>query len=189
MDTGVERRSHPGFTNTNVRYTISLCHFRTLISVSPRFHPLSQGFRRGNLFSCAHVEPPRSDFPSITTRYIGSRNLRVLDDNTFILRTDARVRPRIGSARMGPRETRLLGNPPPTSPNPFVRTSRSSLKSVDASGNPYLLLASIVAVAIEGVDNQMTLTASDSTALLGQNAKTVAVIPDELPHSLVPRGL
>ena len=57
------------------------------------------------------------------------------------------------------------------------------LRSVDASANPYLLLASIVAVAIEGVDNQMPLTASDSTALLGQNAKTVAVIPDELPHS------
>lgn len=57
------------------------------------------------------------------------------------------------------------------------------LRSVDASGNPYLLLVSIVAVAIEGVENQMTLTASDSTALLGQNAKMVAVIPDELPHS------
>lgn len=57
------------------------------------------------------------------------------------------------------------------------------LRSVDASANPYLLLASIVAVAIEGVDNQMTLTASDSTTLLGQNVKTVAVIPDELPHS------
>jgi len=57
------------------------------------------------------------------------------------------------------------------------------LRSVDASGNPYPLLASIVAVAIEGVDNRMTLTASDSTALLGQNAKMVAVIPDELPRS------
>jgi glutamine synthetase len=57
------------------------------------------------------------------------------------------------------------------------------LRSVDAGANPYLLLASIVAVAIEGVDNQMTLTASDSTVLLGQNVKTVAVIPDELPHS------
>ena len=57
------------------------------------------------------------------------------------------------------------------------------LRSVDAAANPYLLLASIVAAAIEGVDNQMSLTASDSTALLGQNTKTVAVIPDELPHS------
>jgi len=57
-------------------------------------------------------------------------------------------------------------------------------RSVDASGNPYLLLASIVAVAIEGVDNQMTLTASNSTAaLIGQDAKMVAVIPGELPHS------
>ena len=57
------------------------------------------------------------------------------------------------------------------------------LRSVDASANPYLLLASVVAVAIEGVDNQMPLSASDSTVLLGQNAKTVVVIPDELPHS------
>lgn len=56
------------------------------------------------------------------------------------------------------------------------------LRNVDASANPYLLLASIVAVAIEGVDNQMALTASDSTALLDQS-ETVAVIPDELPHS------
>ena len=56
------------------------------------------------------------------------------------------------------------------------------LRSVDASANPHLLLASIVAVAIEGVDNQISLTASDSTALLDQSA-TVAVIPDELPHS------
>lgn len=58
------------------------------------------------------------------------------------------------------------------------------LRSVDAAANPYLFLASIVAAAIEGADNQMALTASDSAALLGQNAKTVAVIPDELPHSL-----
>ncbi|KAF9650067.1 glutamine synthetase guanido kinase [Thelephora ganbajun] len=57
------------------------------------------------------------------------------------------------------------------------------LRSVDATANPYLLLASIVAAAIEGVDNQMSLTTSDSTVLLGQNAKTVALIPDELPHS------
>jgi len=58
------------------------------------------------------------------------------------------------------------------------------LRSVDASANPYLLLASIVAAAIEGVDNQMPLTASDSTTLLGENAKTVAIIPEELPRSL-----
>ena len=57
------------------------------------------------------------------------------------------------------------------------------LRSVDATANPYLLLSSIVAAAIEGVDNQMALTACDSTALLGQNVMTVAVIPDELPHS------
>ena len=57
------------------------------------------------------------------------------------------------------------------------------MRAVDATANPYLFLASIVAAAIEGVYNQMPLTASDSTALLGQNAKTVAVIPDELPHS------
>ena len=57
------------------------------------------------------------------------------------------------------------------------------LRSTDATANPYLLLASIVAAAIEGVDNQMTLTTSDSTALLGQDATAVAVIPDELPHS------
>lgn len=57
------------------------------------------------------------------------------------------------------------------------------LRTVDASANPYLLLASIVAVAIEGADNRMQLTTSDSTALLGQDAATVAIIPDELPHS------
>jgi len=59
------------------------------------------------------------------------------------------------------------------------------LRSVDAAANPYLLLASIVAVAIEGVDNQMPLTAGDSAALMSQNPKirTVSVIPDELPHS------
>jgi glutamine synthetase len=57
------------------------------------------------------------------------------------------------------------------------------LRCVDASANPYLLLASIVAVAIEGVDNQMPLTTSDSTTLLCQDATTVAVIPDELPRS------
>ena len=57
------------------------------------------------------------------------------------------------------------------------------LRTVDAAANPYLFLASIVAAAMEGVDNQMPLTTSDSTALLGQNAKTVSVIPDELPHS------
>ena len=57
------------------------------------------------------------------------------------------------------------------------------LRSVDAAANPYLLLASIVAAAIEGVDNQMTLTTGDSAALLGQNARTVSIIPDELPHS------
>ena len=60
---------------------------------------------------------------------------------------------------------------------------RFELRSVDAAANPYLLLASIVAAAIEGVVNQMPLTAGDSTTLLGQNAKTVAAIPDELPHS------
>jgi len=57
------------------------------------------------------------------------------------------------------------------------------LRIVDAAANPYLLLASVVAAAIEGVDNQMSLTAGDSAALMGQNAKTVSVIPDELPHS------
>lgn len=57
------------------------------------------------------------------------------------------------------------------------------LRSVDATANPYLLLASIVAVAIEGVDNQMTLTISDSATLLNQDATATAVIPDELPHS------
>ena len=57
------------------------------------------------------------------------------------------------------------------------------LRSVDAAANPYLLLASIVAAAIEGVDNQMTLTAGDSAALMGQDTKTVSIIPDELPHS------
>lgn len=57
------------------------------------------------------------------------------------------------------------------------------LRTADATANPYLFLASVVAAAIEGVDNQMPLTACDSTALLGQNATTVAVIPDELPHS------
>jgi len=57
------------------------------------------------------------------------------------------------------------------------------LRSVDATSNPYLLLASIVAAAIEGVDNQMSLTASDSTVLLAQGSKVVTVIPDELPHS------
>lgn len=57
------------------------------------------------------------------------------------------------------------------------------LRSVDATANPYLLLASIVAVAVEGVDNQMTLTTSDSSALLGQDTNAVAVIPDGLPYS------
>ena len=57
------------------------------------------------------------------------------------------------------------------------------LRSVDASANPYLLLASIVAAAIEGVDNQIPLTTGDSTGLLSQDEKSVAVIPDELPHS------
>ena len=57
------------------------------------------------------------------------------------------------------------------------------LRNVDAAANPYLLLASIVAAAVEGVDNQMPLTIGDSAALLGLDAKTVAVIPDELPHS------
>lgn len=57
------------------------------------------------------------------------------------------------------------------------------LRSVDASANPYLLLASIIAVAIEGADNQILLTTKDSTSLLGQDAKTATVIPDELPHS------
>ena len=57
------------------------------------------------------------------------------------------------------------------------------LRIVDATANPYLFLASILAVAIEGVDNQMPLTTSDFTALLTQDVKTVAVIPDELPHS------
>lgn len=60
---------------------------------------------------------------------------------------------------------------------------RFELRSVDATANPYLLLASITAVAIEGVDNQMILTTSDSTALLGQDVTTVSNIPDELPHS------
>ena len=40
-----------------------------------------------------------------------------------------------------------------------------------------------MAAAIEGVDNQMSLTASDSTVLLAQGSKVVTVIPDELPHS------
>jgi glutamine synthetase len=57
------------------------------------------------------------------------------------------------------------------------------LRNVDTTANPYLLLASIVAGAIEGVDNQMALTTGNSTSLLGQDATTVAVIPDELPRS------
>ena len=57
------------------------------------------------------------------------------------------------------------------------------LRSVDASANPYLLLASIVAAAIEGVDNQIPLTTTDSTSLLGQDVKTATAITDELPQS------
>lgn len=53
---------------------------------------------------------------------------------------------------------------------------------MDATANPYLLLASIVAAAIEGVDSQTTLTTSDSTLLLGQDAAAAAVNLSELPR-------
>ena len=193
VDTNIERHSHLGFVNTNVRRTplqVTSWHLHPVLADGNGLHTHvsvhSPKALKGEASPLAPtLNPLEAIFLQSLLDNLGGICAFSMTTPLSYERTDEHVHGSTqnvwGSGKhvcwgIHHRQVpiRLCG---PAGAHKF------ELRSVDAAANPYLLLASIVAAAVEGVDNQMTLTASDSAALMGQKAKTVSVIPDELPHS------
>lgn len=193
MGTSVERRLHLGFMNTNVRHALppplasdhlhmaladgNWLHTHVSIHspkssegetspLAPTLNPLEAIFLQSLLDNlggiCAFSMTTPSSYERMGDHIRGSGQQAWGTGKHVCWGTHHRQVP-----------IRLCGPP---------GAHKFELRSADATANPYLLLASIVAAAIEGVDNRMPLATCDSTTLSGQDAK-VAVIPDELPHS------
>ena len=193
VGTNVERRLPLGFTNTNVRRSplqVTSEYLRPVFADGNGLHThISVHSPRASEGETSHLAPTLNPLEAIFLQSLldnlGGICAFSMTTPSSYERTDEHVR---GSTQnvWGSGKHVCWGTHHRQVPIRLcgpIGAHKFELRSVDAAANPYLLLASIVAAAIEGADNQMPLTAGDSAALMGQNAKTVSVIPDELPHS------